>query len=513
MKNIKLLRLKTLGDMNRIYNFQDTLILCEIFEQRASLLEKLFKFNPRKRNSASSFSGAVHRNKTKCNIVMPTNAEQIRVFEKTLIGGYSCVNTRMAFDTELFLKDKNNEKVIFKTRDGQLKRFSFKIIKMDENSQYGFAMTKPLPCGCIKKKKNLPTLEELAVLLKNVTLEDKLGHLFVVDFEFADINEETLLFNEIYPPIFEKHKKIDPYERSCTQIMSRANIKKNKKKEDTLYSLPFNSKTHATLKEKIFVPLYAEDLYFLTTRAGWEVTRIYENYTFKQDTFKKDFVVMNQNARKTAKTKVEKDFYKLLNNSNFGSDCRNNIGNCKLELIYDGLEEISYIKNYTNIFTDPKFSEFFSLDILKKQIEEEFKQKMKKYNLRDIFYQELKENLERKRDEDLEAIEAYDNKKKRTRESFFNSKKINSLEDQISDSLDMRKNKMLLEFNDSQFSSIKQIAVKTNTSIKCTTRFLFGKLLMFAKLSLKSFIYSLAELLAFPEENETVEKIYRKYES
>ena len=38
-------------------------------------------------------------------------------------------------------------------------------------------------------------------------------------------------------------------------------------------------------------------------------------------------------------------------------------------------------------------------------------------------------------------------------------KKINSLEDQISESYDMRKNKMLLEFNDSQYSSIKQIAV------------------------------------------------------
>ena len=70
---------------------------------------------------------------------------------------------------------------------------------------------------------------------------------------------------------------------------------------------------------------------------------------------------------------------------------------------------------------------------------------------------------------------------------------------------------MLLQFNDSQSSSIKQIAVKTNTSIKCTTRFMSGKLLMFAKLSLKSFIYSLAELLAFHEENEIVEKIYRKY--
>ena len=228
-KFFMLLRLKTLGDMNRIYNFQDTLILCKIFEQKASLLEKLFKFNPRKCNSASSFSGTVHRNKTKCNIVMPTNTKQIRVFEKTLIGGYSCVNTRMAFDTELFLKDLDNKKVIFKTRDGQLKRFSSKIIKMDENNQYGFAMTKPLPDGCIKKKKNLSTVEELAVLLENVTLEDKLGHLFVADIYFADINEKTLFANEIYPPIFEKHKKIDPYERSCTQIMSRATVKHNKK--------------------------------------------------------------------------------------------------------------------------------------------------------------------------------------------------------------------------------------------------------------------------------------------
>ena len=49
----------------------------------------------------------------------------------------------------------------------------------------------------------------------------------------------------------------------------------------------------ATLNKKIFVALYAEYLYFLTTRAGWKVTRIYDHYTFKQDTFKKDFVVMN----------------------------------------------------------------------------------------------------------------------------------------------------------------------------------------------------------------------------
>ena len=97
------------------------------------------------------------------------------------------------------------------------------------------------------------------------------------------------------------------------------NQERKKNKEDQLFSLPFKSKTHSTLKNKIFIPLYAEDLYFLTTRAGWKVTKVYNHYTYKQDTFKKDFVVMNQNNRKTTKTKAEKYFYKLLNNSNFSN--------------------------------------------------------------------------------------------------------------------------------------------------------------------------------------------------
>ena len=59
--------------------------------------------------------------------------------------------------------------------------------------------------------------------------------------------------------------------------------------------------------------------------------------------------------------------------------------------------------------------------------------------------------------------------------------------------------------------SKKNTAVKSNLSIKCTARFMSGKFLMFAKLSLKSFIHSLTELLSFPEENDFVQKIYRKY--
>ena len=144
-KFFNILKLETPGDLNRIYNFQDTAILCEIFESRSALLQKLFKYSPKICNSASSFSGCVHKLKSKCRIVLPTNAKTVRVFEKTVLGRYSCINTRIGFDTNLFLNDTKNEKVLFKTIYNKLKRFSSKIIKMNENNQYGMAMTKPLP--------------------------------------------------------------------------------------------------------------------------------------------------------------------------------------------------------------------------------------------------------------------------------------------------------------------------------------------------------------------------------
>ena len=74
--------------------------------------------------------------------------------------------------------------------------------------------------------------------------------------------------------------------------------------------------------KNIFQPMYLEQIVFAAVRAGWKVTNIYLQYTFEQERFKRDFILMNHKSRQNAKNSVGKYFYKLMNNSNFGYDCR-----------------------------------------------------------------------------------------------------------------------------------------------------------------------------------------------
>ena len=131
------LNLDNLGQLNKLYNFQDTVILLEIFEQRSTLFQGRFKFNPRKCNWASSFSGCAHRDKSKCLIALPTNASDILLFERTLIGVFSCVNTSLVFDSQILLPKNNKDKYklihVIKGKKKK-KRISTKILKMDENN-------------------------------------------------------------------------------------------------------------------------------------------------------------------------------------------------------------------------------------------------------------------------------------------------------------------------------------------------------------------------------------------
>ena len=139
------------------------------------------------------------------------------------------------------------------------KRVVSKILKMDENNQYGNAMAKPLPTGSIKRKK-MPTMREFDLIIQGISGEDKIGHLFVVDVHFDQKNasEKQLFFNKIYSPIFERKKVLSTNEKSVFQLLDAMRLNDN----GTINSFKTTAKTHATVDEKIAIPLYAETYIF-----------------------------------------------------------------------------------------------------------------------------------------------------------------------------------------------------------------------------------------------------------
>ena len=515
------LKMRDLSDLNDLYNAQDVIILLEIIENRFQQIQDMTDYNPRIINSASKLSGCIQREKSKCIIALPTDNIQMEIFEKTICGGYSSVNNRLSFDTELLMPnfskaEYEKDLTLFKRDDLKLgymlklnnyssyerKRVITKIVKFDENNQYGYAMTRPMPTGCIKQK-TLPSWVTFNLLIEKVSLEDKIGHLFVVDIEFYFENASTrqLTYNEIFPPIIKKKKIMEANERSLFQLLELF----SKNEQDKPRSYVCTAKSHATLLPKTCIPLYIEDLRFLIKRAGWKVTKLYSHFTFEQDTFKKDFVLMNQKSRQNAKNNIEKDFYKLMNNANFGFDCRNDANNLKFDPLIDEMNEITYIKKYHNLF-DPKIKKFVSSKILEDHIEKEYTDELFKIKDDDPFKDLRLTHLKNEKLKQLDGVECFKRqerkRKKRIKKDDFDLRSEKLLQD--------RRIKTMIDFEYNASNSIKSLAIKKKTNVKVTSRFIKGKMLMFAKLSIKSFAYDMIDVFCFP--NKDIQLIYDFYQ-
>ena len=156
-------------------------------------------------------------------------------------------------------------------------RVTSKLIKFDENNQYGFAMTKPMSTGSMKEKD--PSWVEFNLLLETVDLDNKIGHLFVVDirFDHENASDRVLMHNEGFPPIIEKKKVIDANERSVFQLCEL--YSKNGKGVPKSYKI--GPKLHSTFVPKIFIPLYLKELKFLISRCGWIVTKTLQALLFR----------------------------------------------------------------------------------------------------------------------------------------------------------------------------------------------------------------------------------------
>ena len=129
------LKMRNLGDLNDLYNAQDVILLCEIIENGFQAMQDTYGFNPRRCNSASSISDCIEREMSKIILALPTKYDHVEIFEQTVTGGFSSVNTRLAFDSQFLLPNLTNN--INLENDQLNKDFNYKVtysLKIDNEN-------------------------------------------------------------------------------------------------------------------------------------------------------------------------------------------------------------------------------------------------------------------------------------------------------------------------------------------------------------------------------------------
>ena len=162
---------------------------------------------------------------------------------------------------------------------------------------------------------------------------------------------------------------------------------------------------------------------------------------------------MNQLSRQNAKS--QKGFHRLLNNANFGYNCRNNANNRFFAQVFEEIEELSYVEKYQNRF-DPEIMDFVSTELLESQVEESYSKKLVWLHQNEEFYDAKKNSLKIKRKREIDGVLS----KKLTKRQGTKESSVLDLEKKKKEMETNTKTKTIIELNQNLSCRVKCLAVK-----------------------------------------------------
>ena len=168
--------------------------------------------------------------------------------------------------------------------------------------------------------------------------------------------------------------------------------------------------------------------------------------------------------------------------------------------IYDEIDKRLYARRYHNAF-DQSISNFVSSKIIERQIEDEFLNKIWKLNQNDDYYEVRKNIPSRYWKKELDAVFSIKkSKQKKTKNA------MEDIDEKQKDEDKCPKTKSIIEWDPTLSCSIKSLAIKETSEIKPITRIFSGKILIFVKVSLETFVYDLTQTFFFPNKKEIYNK-------
>ena len=289
---IKKYDLKNGQELTKLYLKMDVLQLTDVFENFVEKSTLEYGINPLYSYSLPGYTWKAGLKLTNIRLDFIKDKQLLLLLENNIRGGISSVMGPR------YIESNENTKLLY----------------IDANNLYGWAMSQYLPTGDFKKMRSCHEAMQYDSTLMNEIKEDILntpddnefGYFIECDLEYpAEIKEKT----ENFP--------LRPYQTTA---------------DPNLFSEYMNSVKQPNYKptEKLMCDLTNKYNYMMHyrmfkfyTNLGVKVTKIHMIYRFKQSLWLEKYNNHNTQKRTKAKTNFEKDLYKLMNNAFFGKTMEN----------------------------------------------------------------------------------------------------------------------------------------------------------------------------------------------
>ena len=144
-------------------------------------------------------------------------------------------------------------------------------------------------------------------------------------------------------------------------------------------------------------------------------------------------------------------------------------------------------------------------EILERQIQTENEQSIAVVREDGTFKRARIREIENAKKTNLDGLKSLVDK-----ENKCKKRRMKEIETQVEDAPKNKKIKTMIDFDKTECNSINSILIKGSDTVNVSSRFSKRKMLMFVKLSLKSFVYDMIDVFCFPDEE--IRQIYDFYQ-
>ena len=272
----KTFNMEIFTDYLEIYNISDVLLLADVFENFRDLCLKIYELDPAHYYTAPGLAWDAMLKMTNIKLELLSDVDMLLMIEKGIRGGVSIISNRYGKANNKYMKNFNKKKP------------DKHLIYVDANNLYGEAMSQKLPVHSF----NWLTNKEIENLFNQqiVQVWEKTPCILEVDLEYP---EELHDLHNDYPLCPERVE----CDKGVKKLIPNLRDKKN-------YVIHYRSLMQCL-------------------KLGMKLKKIHKGIKFIESDFMKPYIIKNTILRIRAQNEFEKEFFKLMNNANFGKTMEN----------------------------------------------------------------------------------------------------------------------------------------------------------------------------------------------